>query len=315
MKKSLINAILLVAILSVTGCSKCNRDPYSDTPTTGRIKIGVDETFRPVAEAELMVFQGLYRYSEITPLYRSEKGCFRMLLNDSVQLVIAARTLNSDEKKIMTDKKILPRELHIATDAIALIVNPANNDTILSLATLEKIMTGKINNWEEINQGSTKGTISVVFDNKNSSIVRYVADSVARGQAMTGNLYALDSNLDVVGYVSRNPNALGLIGVSWISDQDDTTQLSFLKKVRVVALSREEPATYDNSWQPYQAYIFDGSYPLTRRVYSINTEPRNGLATGFDAFIASDKGQRIILKTGILPATAPVRVVKVRQDL
>jgi phosphate transport system substrate-binding protein len=315
MKKSLINTVLLIAVLSVTGCSKCNRDPYSDTPTTGRIKIGVDETFKPVAEAELMVFQGLYRYSEIKPIYLPEKECIQMLFNDSVHLVIAARTLNSDEKKIMNDKKILPRELHIATDAVALIVNPANSDTIMSLPTLEKIMTGKINNWEEINQGSTSGKITVVFDNKYSSIVRYVADSIAKGQPMTGNLYALDSNLDVVGYVSRNPGALGLIGVSWISDNDDTTQLSFLKKVRVVALSREEPTTYDNSWQPYQAYIYDGTYPLTRSVYAINTEPRNGLATGFDAFLASDKGQRIILKTGILPATAPVRVVKVREGL
>jgi phosphate transport system substrate-binding protein len=313
--KRLINPVLLLAVLSIVGCSRINRDPYADTPTSGRIKIAVDETFRPVAEAELMVFEGLYRYAEITPCYVAEQDCFQMLMNDSVRLVIASRLLQDDEKKALSDRKIIPREVQIATDAIALIVNPANHDTILSFSSLEKIMTGRISTWDEVKPGSSTGKISVVFDNKHSSIVRFAADSIARGQAMTGNLYALDSNIDVVDYVAKNVNALGLIGVSWISDQDDSTQLSFLKKVRVLALSKEDPAADDNSYKPYQAYIYDGSYPLTRKVYAIDTEPRNGLATGFTSFLASDKGQRIILKSGILPATAPIRLVQVRENL
>jgi phosphate transport system substrate-binding protein len=307
--------VILLFILLGIGCDRINRDPYADTPTSGRIKIGVDETFKPVAEAELMVFEGIYQYAEIEPLYHPEKDCFDLLLSDSVRIIIASRQLKAEEKKTFADRKIFPKELKIAVDAIALIINPANADTVMSLKTLEGIMTGRINNWNEINPASQLGNISVVFDHKHSSIVRYIADSVARGQAMTGNLYALDSNLDVVDYVSKHPNALGLIGVSWISDQDDPDQLSFLEKVKVVALSRDEMATVENSYKPFQAYIFDGSYPLTREVFAIDAEPRNGLATGFMAFLASDKGQRIILKTGILPATAPVRLVNVRENL
>jgi phosphate transport system substrate-binding protein len=71
----------------------------------------------------------------------------------------------------------------------------------------------------------------------------------------------------------------------------------------------------DNSYKPYQAYIYQGVYPLTRDVYAVNAEPRNGLATGFTAFLASDRGQRIILKSGIIPAIAPVRIVNVRENL
>jgi len=52
---------------------------------------------------------------------------------------------------------------------------------------------------------------------------------------------------------------------------------------------------------------------LSRDIYIINAEPRNGLVTGFSSFVASDKGQRIILKSGILPAIAPTRVVSVRK--
>jgi phosphate transport system substrate-binding protein len=313
--KTLIKIAVIILIFIIMGCDRLNRDPYADTPTSGKIKIGVDETFRPVADAEILVFEGIYRYAAIKPCYYPENECFDKLLADSVRMIISSRPLNEMEKKVMWYRKIVSRETKIATDAIALIVNPANSDSVLSLNTLEKIMTGQITSWENVGPGSNLGAISVVFDHKNSSIVRYAVDSLSNGMPLTGNLYALDSNLDVVGYVSRTKNALGLIGVSWISDQDDSTQMSFLRKVRVVSLSREDPAIIDNSFKPYQAYIYDGSYPLVRDVYAINAEPRNGLATGFTSFLAGDKGQRIILKTGILPATAPVRLVKVRDDL
>jgi phosphate transport system substrate-binding protein len=308
--KTWINTVLILCLALSLGC----RDPYTNTPTTGRITIGVDETFKPVADAELMVFQGLYRFSEIKAHYQPENECFKMLTDDSVQLIIAARALRPDEKKLLDDRKFIAREVMIAIDAVALVVNPKNTDTVFSMPALEKIMTGRITEWDQINPDSPLGSVSVVFDNKNSSIVRFVADSICRGQALTGNLYALDSNLDVVDYVSKHENALGLIGVSWISDQDDTTQLSFLKKVRVVSLSKEETASIDNSFKPFQAYIYDKSYPLTREVYAINAEPRNGLATGFVSFLASDRGQRIILKSGILPATQPVRLVNIREN-
>jgi phosphate transport system substrate-binding protein len=301
-------------LLVAAGCQGINRDPYSDTPTTGRIKIGVDATFEPIVDAELMVFQGLYRYAEITPLYLPESECFRLLLSDSVRLILTSRQLNAEERKVFTDRNISPREVKIATDAVALVVNPANPDTMLSLDAIRNIITGKVTSWKSINPASQLDDISVVFDHKNSGIVHYMIDSICGGQAIAGELYALDSNLDVVNYVAKHNNALGLIGVSWISDRDDTTQMAFLRQIRVVAVSRTEPATFESSFQPYQAYIYEGQYPLSRDLYAVDAEPRNGLATGFVSFLASDKGQRIILKTGIVPANSPVRLVKVRGD-
>jgi phosphate transport system substrate-binding protein len=238
-----------------------------------------------------------------------------MLMDDSVRLILASRLLRNTEKEQLAAKQIIPRQVKIATDAVALVVNPANPDTNLSLETIKRIITGKITSWKQVNKESTLDEMSVVFDHKNSSILSYMIDSICRGEAPTGQLYALDSNLDVVDYVARNKNALGLIGVSWISDRDDTLQLSFLRKIRVVAISETEPATPDNSYQPYQAYIYEGLYPLSRNLYAIDSEPRNGLATGFLSFLASDKGQRIILKTGILPANAPIRLINVRKDI
>jgi phosphate transport system substrate-binding protein len=307
--------LILFFALVLTGCNWINQDPYTNTPTTGRIKVCIDETFRPIAEAELQVFNALYQYSEITPIFLPEDSAFDLLLKDCTNLIIASRPLAGNEKELFEQKNLFPRELKIAIDAIAIVVNPMNDESLLSLIDLKSILSGKIKNWNQLNPKSKSGEISVIFDNEKSSTVRYMVDSVLRGAPLAKNLFALDINSDVINYVSQHPGAMGLIGVSWISDSDDTLQLSFLNKVKVLAISKENVATWQNSFQPYQAYMFDHSYPLTRDIWAIDTEPRNGLATGFMSFITSDKGQRIILKTGILPANAPVRLVKVRSDL
>ncbi|MBP6977823.1 MAG: substrate-binding domain-containing protein [Bacteroidales bacterium] len=306
---------MIFIITLLTGCKGINRDPYADTPTTGRITIGVDESFRPILEAELMVFHGLYHYAEIQSRYLPEQMAVQLLLGDSVRLVVVSRLLKKEEKDFFRHKDLFPRELKIATDAVALVIHPDNPDNLLAMHDFQRIMTGEISQWSQVNPANRSGSIEVIFDNQQSSTVRFIHDSICSGKDFSKHLYALEQNLDVVDYVAKHENALGLIGVSWISDMDDTTQLSFLKKINVLALSREEKATWENSYQPFQAYISDGSYPLTRDIYAISTEPRNGLATGFMAFLASDKGQRIILKAGILPAQAPVRIVRVKDHL
>ncbi len=313
------NLLILFASLSflilISGCKSINRDPYSDSPTTGKIRIYADETFRKIIEAELGVFQAIYNYAEIDPFYVPENELFRQIIADSTRLIIASRYLNNNEIRILNNKKLFPRQTKIAIDGIALVVNPSNSIHAMSLNQLKKIFTGEIKQWDEISAEGKHDKINIVFDNDQSSILRMISDSICRENPLTKNAFALQFNQDVISYVARTPNALGLIGVSWISDPDDTLQLSFLKQIKVVAVSRFSDINPENSFKPFQAFLLEGLYPLTREIIMINTEPRNGLATGLTSFIASDKGQRILLKSGVLPAIAPSRLVNVRDDL
>jgi phosphate transport system substrate-binding protein len=102
-----------------------------------------------------------------------------------------------------------------------------------------------------------------------------------------------------VDYVAANKNALGLIGVSWISDPNDSTALSFLSKVNVVGVKADSA---DRFFKPLQYYIALKSYPLTRAFYFILREPYVGLGTGFANFLANDKGQMIMAKYRLFPA-------------
>jgi phosphate transport system substrate-binding protein len=307
--------LLLVLLVVAGGCKFFKGDPYRNTPTTGRSAICVDETFRPVIEAEIDVFKGIYGYTELDAKYVPESESFRQLLNGDVQLIVASRPLNDNEKAILNQKKIFPRQNKIAIDAVALVVAPSSIDTLITVDQIRDILTGKLDRWEQINPASTAGKIKVIFDNEKSGIVKYMSDSICAGKLVTSNVFALEYNQDVIEYTSTHPGVIGFIGASWISNPDDSLHLSFHQKIKVLSVSSSIHADADNSYKPYQAYMVDRIYPLTRDIYIINAEPRNGLVTGFSSFVAGDKGQRIILKSGILPAVAPTRVVNVRKDI
>jgi phosphate transport system substrate-binding protein len=307
--------IFLLLLLLTGGCRFFKGNPYSNTPTAGIITICVDETFRPVVESELDVFKAIYGYSIINSKYVPENEAFDMLLKDSVQLIVASRQLTKDETAVLNKKKLFPRQTKVATDAIALIVHPSNKDSVITINQIKDILSGKITRWNQINPSSPADPINVVFDNQKSGIVKYLVDSICKGKFETKNVYALDYNRDVIEYTATHPSVLGFIGVSWISNSEDSLHLSFHKKIKVLAVSQDPISDKYNSYKPYQAYMVDNNYPLTRDIYMINTEPRDGLATGFSAFVAGDKGQRIILKSGILPAVVPTRLVNIRKRI
>ena len=308
-----IKLLLILAILT-GGCRFFKGDPYRNTPTTGISAITTDETFRPIIESELDVYKASYGYTEFKANYVPEVTAFNQLFNGEVQLIIASRPLNQNEIAIFRQKKIYPRQTKIAVDAIALIVSPKSTDTLISVNQIRDILTGKLKRWDQINPHSTMGDIKAVFDNEKSSIINFLVDSICKGQLVKTNVFALEYNRDVIEYTSTHPGVLGFVGASWISNSNDSLHLTFHKKIKVVSVSENARPNAENSYKPYQAYMVDKVYPLTRDIYMINAEPRNGLVTGFSSFVASDKGQRIILKSGVLPALAPTRVINIRKD-
>jgi phosphate transport system substrate-binding protein len=151
-----------------------------------------------------------------------------------------------------------------------------------------------------------KGNITVVFDHENSTNSRYIRENLMKGDKFPSYCFALKSNPGVIDYVSKNKNALGIIGVNWVSNDYDSATEGFLNKVKVVWVSATKA---DQHFQPYPYYINSGEYPLCRDVYIIKTEPYVGLGSGFLSFVTANKGQRIIYQEGLLPATVPTHVI------
>lgn len=295
---------LFLVVLSMAGCGG-NNDRQQDTVSSGTIHISVDETYQPLIDSELRVFQSLYPKAHIIAHYKPEADCFRDLLNDSARMVIASRDLLPPEKQYFHEVKITPRSLLLAWDAIALIAHPTSKDTSLTIAELKAIMNGRY----------TKNKIQLVFDNERSSTIRYLVDSINGGKPITGTSLSTNGSAAVVDYVATHPNAIGAIGVSWIGDPADSTSMSFLSRVKVIGLKNEGNIDY---LKPYQAYIgirsqeirtgkvVEGGegkgYALTRGLFFVLREPYSGLGTGFATFLGSNEGQLVISKFRMVPA-------------
>lgn len=290
-------------------CSHKDKDGKElSTTTSGFVSIVADETLMPIVDSEEQVFETIYPKANLEITYLPEAEAIAYFLNDSAQLIILPRELYDNEKAFFKERKLsMPRANKIATDAIALIINKNNTDTTLEISQVRDILRGKIQNWKQLDAKSNLADINIVYDNPNSSTVNYMINLVGQ-KNIKG--YALKTNKDVINYVGENKNALGIIGINWISDLDDSSTTFFKQNINVIGIKEDAmDEGSDYFYQPYQAYLATKQYALIRSVYTISREPRAGLATGFASFVSGDKGQKIILKAGLLPANAPIRII------
>jgi len=310
MKNGLI--ILIVYILYLS----CNQSPnqgYSETPTRGDIKIGVDESFRLLLDTEIFTFSSLYRYANITPLYKTEYDVINDFMIDSVRTIVTATKLNQNQTEYLKSKSIFPKTHTVAIDAVAFIINRENPDTLIQINKIKQIFGGTISKWDEIDKKNKSEKIAVVFDNNKSANARYFLEKLNL-KAFPDNCYSANTNDSVIAYVEKNKNAIGIISVNWISENSDSISNNFLKRIKVVGLTSELDPEGFSYYRPYPAYIADKSYPFIREVYMITRETFEGLGSGFISFVAGEKGQRIVLKSGLVPSTMPIRLVEMKSN-
>ena len=311
---SLVSSRLTLALCAMgamgllfAACNGGNDEKYNDGPTYGNIRIAVDETYAPIIDSQLIVFHASYPNAHITVKYESEAEAINDLLADSVRLAIVSHPLTEAQLAPFRKQGYTPKTLGVAIDAVAVVTNPANPVEEMTYETLAAYTSGASTAWQKPFAGS--GKVQLVFDNSNSSTVHYIVDTLNGGKPLAPHTAATKKNTEVLEFVAHNPNALGFIGVNWISDPEDTTRLSFLKKVNVLALHPAQGKTgYGEAFQPLQYHIARKLYPLTRPVYAINREARAGLGTGFQSFLAGQRGQLIFYQGGLVPGQVNLRV-------
>jgi phosphate transport system substrate-binding protein len=303
---------LILFILAITWFSCGNYDKNKESISSGKLKIGIDESYSLMMDAEMDIFKVNYPNAEIIPQYLPETEVLNLLLKDSIQAAIVNRSLTDEEMKMFESKKRFPESTRIAVDGVAFICHPSRKDLNLTTDQVKSIMTGGTQSWGDIQQKGDK--IRVVLDNQASCNARFIRQEFLGDSPIPENFFATNKNEDVVNYVAEHPEAIGVISVSWISDRDDSTSLSFLKIIHVIGVINEHNQQQaQNPRLPFQAYILDQSYPYRRDVYIIRTGLKGTLGTGFASFLAGEKGQLIIHKMGMVAAKAPVRTIKIKE--
>ena len=320
MKINVFNTFVgLTLILGLfASCKDKPKNGRTDTYSSGTIKFVSDESFSPIIDEQREIFEFVYPKAKLVPIYTNELDGVNMLMKEQVYLAITSRNFTDKEVANLEARRFQPIAIPLAFDGLALIVNNSNPDTIISVNDIKQILSGKVAKWKALYPNSKLDSIEVAFDNKQSSTVHYCVDSLLGGRPINSpNIYAVDKSAEVIDFVEKHPNAIGIIGSNWLNDKRDTTNVTFKRNIRVMGVSRIHPATVESSWKPYQYYLWNGNYPLVRTIYALLNDPRHGLPWGFANFMSADsRGQRIFFKAGLLPyrGNMTVREVSVSDE-
>ena len=187
--------------------------------------------------------------------------------------------------------RILLSWILVAFDAIAVVVNRDSPDSIFTMAAIRTIL-----------DGTGEGKKIAVFDGlSETSTIRFAVDSILRGRILDPKKVFAEKNSEaVINYVANHKDAIGFVGVSWIGNPEDTTQLSFLTKVNIASIECSCPE--ETFVKPYQANIALKRYPMVRGLYYILKENYNGLGSGFANFMEYERGQLIFRRAYLWPA-------------
>lgn len=284
--------------LLLFSCEPPNKDVH--TITTGKMTLLVDETFEPIIADQLAVFESSYIHTEITLVSQPERIAVTHLLDDSAKVAILARKLTDEETRFFDAKQIIPKTRRFATDGIALVVNKSYPDSVIEAEEILQIL-----------QGTPANIGNLVFDNPQSSTVRYMLEWAQVKEMPSTGVYSLQSNSEVIRYVHDNPGAVGVIGVNWMAQPDPGLE-QFTQQLKVLSVKnlRGQPGD-DSYYHPSQNNLALGHYAFSRDLYIINCQGVQGLGLGFSAFLAGERGQRIILKSGLLPDSIPPREINI----
>ncbi|PWA06409.1 PstS family phosphate ABC transporter substrate-binding protein [Flavobacterium psychrotolerans] len=301
--KKLTSTVTLFVFLSflILSCNNSgNSKPKSETILEGSTTILVDETLKPIVEDQIQVFESLYK-AKISIDAKSEAEVIQSLVKDSSRIAILPRKLTIEEMKIFEAKNIVPKTTPFAKDAIALIANKNNNDTLIALKDIIGVMQGKV-------QSNIKG---LVFDNPNSSTARYINLLAGIKNFPQKGVFSFKTNNEVIQYVAKNDGMIGVVGVNFLSESS-LEMKQYINKINVLEVKNDSDINY---YAPTQNNIAEGKYPLARDLYIINCQGYSGLGMGFASFLAGEIGQRIVLKSGLVPVRTPSRKILIRKEI
>ena len=296
MKAFLLLILLSFSVLFYACNRKQKKDEVQETRTSGSTTVLVDEAYAHLIADQIEVFKSDYPSATVNVVLGNENEIMPKFTKGEVKMIVMSRMLKPNEQSFYNNRKSPIYTGRFAIDGIALIVNKNAADSTVALQDAYDIM-----------KGTSPLKKQLVFDNSLSSTIRYFIDSAGIKDLPKNGVYTLKTPNDVIKFVSEDNNYIGVVGVSWLAEGTKKSS-PFLSKVKTLAVknlaAKDTTGVY---YPPTQNNLINGKYPLLRNVYLLNAEGTGGLGTGFANWLASPRGQLIVLKSGLAPHELALR--------
>jgi phosphate transport system substrate-binding protein len=295
----------LFTVLAFVALASCKRKKQSEAVgekrTSGATTILVDETYADILDRQIQVFRSDYPDAEVNTIVDNENKIIDKFASGEVKMIILSRMLKPSEEAFYKKRESPVYVDRFAIDGLALITSRSNTDTTISVSEVLSIM-----------KGESKLGKKLVFDNPYSSTLRYFVDSSKIKVLPKDGVYTLNSTKDVIDFVAKNNNYIGVVGYNWLLNQRSQEVLSTIKTVAIRNdLSKDKSNIY---YKPTQESLISGKYPFLRNIYVMNGEGRSGLGTGFATWLTSPRGQLIVHKSGLGPHKVANREFNIKSN-
>lgn len=296
------SSILIFLVFFCFACKRKENKKLPETRTSGNLQLLVDESVAPVIEKEIEIFKLDYPKANIKVLAQPELKLIPGFLNDSTsRVIILPRLLSKTEEEFYKRKDIKINSIRFAIDGIALIVNKDNIDSNITVNEVIDILKGK------------KSDKKLVFDNIYSSTFQYLKNLAKIDGIPSQNVYAKSNSKEVIQFIAENKNFIGLIGVNWFLDQNNNDLAASISKLKCLGVKGKlNESTGEEYYKPTQYNLINGLYPLIRNINIIDCEGNGGLGTGFATWLRSQRGQLIVLKSGLGPHKLMPRTLNIK---
>ena len=213
------------------------------------------------------------------------------MVNNTCDIAEVSREMKESEIKLVESKGFTPKKIIVALDGLAVVVNPANKISELTIGQLADVFSGKIKNWKEL--GGRDAKIVLLSREVNSGTHVYFKEHVLRkGNAEGKEEFApeallLSSSQAIADEVSQNLDAIGYYGMGYITAKEKALKIS--KEKNAPAIS----PTMDN--------VISGAYPISRPLLMYSKGEPKGLVKSFIDYVLSPAGQEIVKKLDFDP--------------
>lgn len=290
MKPRLLSLMVIIFILA-TACSS-NREAQTAAGTSSAyIENKGSDTIVNLALAWAEEYQNLHPEIRISVTGGGSGTGIAALINGTVNIANASRKISADELKQAEAKGIKPVEKIIARDAIAVIVNPENPVSQLTLQQISDIYSGKIDNWTQV--GGENRPIVRLSRETNSGTHVYFLETVLRlGDKTNKTLFSMDTLLlpsseGIINELRSNPNAIGYDGLGYVP-----------KDLKMIAIAKKDGDPYV---LPAISTVNDKTYAISRDLYMYTAGEATGAEKDYLDWIVATDAQKIVAKLGFVP--------------
>jgi phosphate transport system substrate-binding protein len=298
MNRFLKNKFIVMAFSAIV-FSACNnsdtKKEIENTPASGTLKLLADDTFKPLLGTSIETFESINPNAKIIIQYKPQEKAFAELIEGNADVIIAGRPPSEIEEEQIEKKGLQAKVNLIASDALAFIVSKNYPHKEITEDKIAGILSGDLN-------------LQLVCDKNSSGNLAYLKNRFNLSGEIK-NIVAAGSDSAVVEYISSHPTAIGIIGMAFISDYDDVKVKERLSKVNLLTIQYKDSTGKLREGYPVQEDLVTRKYPFIRDIFIINLDGKMNLGSGFANFLVSERGQRIVLKSGLMPFRMPTREI------